>query len=228
MGYRDAVLADSPVSYWPLTETSGTTAVDAVAAHNGTYTGSYAQNAATVLVGTSVPSTNFTGGYVNLGDNAAYSPQAGASGLLTLECIWNPSTVSGTQMLMAKSDSGGSEYQFYASGSVLVIQIQQGNYVDICATSGGTLVAGANHHLVTTYDRAAGIVDLWINNVQVASSTAMTGTSADTATALNLSARVGLLNAAGLLAHCALYGSRLSAAKIASHFRESLRGGVSY
>jgi hypothetical protein len=35
--YRDEVLADNPVAYWRLGETSGTTAVDEVGNHNGTY-----------------------------------------------------------------------------------------------------------------------------------------------------------------------------------------------
>jgi hypothetical protein len=37
--YRDAVLGDSPVSYWRLGEAAGTTAVDIVGGHDGTYTG---------------------------------------------------------------------------------------------------------------------------------------------------------------------------------------------
>jgi hypothetical protein len=37
--YSDLVLSLSPLAYWPLNETSGTTAVDLVGAHNGAYTG---------------------------------------------------------------------------------------------------------------------------------------------------------------------------------------------
>ena len=37
--YSDAVLADGPIAYWQFEETSGTTAVDTVGSHSGTYVG---------------------------------------------------------------------------------------------------------------------------------------------------------------------------------------------
>ena len=38
--YRDTVLADHPISYWRLDETSGTTATDVQLANTGAYVGS--------------------------------------------------------------------------------------------------------------------------------------------------------------------------------------------
>jgi hypothetical protein len=42
MSYRDAVLADNPLAYWPLNETAGTTATDASGnGYHGAYSGGY-------------------------------------------------------------------------------------------------------------------------------------------------------------------------------------------
>ena len=43
-GYDSVILRDSPVSYWPLDETNGTTALDALGANNGTYAGDFTLN----------------------------------------------------------------------------------------------------------------------------------------------------------------------------------------
>lgn len=50
-GYLGAVLESQPASYWRLDETAGTTAVDRVAAKNGTYSGGYTLNQAGALSG---------------------------------------------------------------------------------------------------------------------------------------------------------------------------------
>lgn len=41
--YISRITSLSPVSFWPLQETTGTTATDAIGAHHGTYVGGYAQ-----------------------------------------------------------------------------------------------------------------------------------------------------------------------------------------
>jgi hypothetical protein len=40
--YQQAIRVLNPISYWPLNETSGTTAFDLIGGHNGTYTGTFA------------------------------------------------------------------------------------------------------------------------------------------------------------------------------------------
>ena len=52
--YDVLVLADSPVSYWPLDEASGTTANDLADSNNGTYTSGF-------TLGGAGPSSNFGG-----------------------------------------------------------------------------------------------------------------------------------------------------------------------
>jgi len=53
--YQQAMLSLKPVAYWPLDETSGTTAYDLIGGHNGTYMGTYLQ-------GQTGPTNAFFGG----------------------------------------------------------------------------------------------------------------------------------------------------------------------
>lgn len=76
--YRSAVMASSPVAYWRLSETSGTTAVDEVGSYDGTYVGSPSLGNAGPMELTSMYSNSQTA-YMNHADNAA------------LDCVTNGS-----------------------------------------------------------------------------------------------------------------------------------------
>lgn len=51
--YESTIEGDSPYAYWPLKETSGTTATDIVGGHNGTYTGGVTLGSAAGIPGDS-------------------------------------------------------------------------------------------------------------------------------------------------------------------------------
>ncbi len=66
-GYESAVEADSPSSYYPLNEASGTTTNDLVGSRNGTYTGGVTLNTqAWVAAGSKAASFDGTSGFVQL------------------------------------------------------------------------------------------------------------------------------------------------------------------
>jgi hypothetical protein len=72
VSYVSEILADSPVAYWRLGETSGTTAVDSSGSgHSGTYGGTLTLAQTGVLAGDADKSVLFGGGTVDLG-TAAY------------------------------------------------------------------------------------------------------------------------------------------------------------
>ena len=78
-GTSSEVLADNPVSYWRLGETSGTTATDAKGVQNGTYTGGYTLGVAGALPGdpNKAVTLNGTTGYVNVGNPAGLQLTSG-------------------------------------------------------------------------------------------------------------------------------------------------------
>jgi hypothetical protein len=71
MSYQSIILADNPVAYWPLDETSGTVAHDLSGnGYNGTYEGTYTLGSIPLVAG--VPSVlmggHGTDSLVNVGD----------------------------------------------------------------------------------------------------------------------------------------------------------------
>src|SRR5215471_17999671 len=80
-GYTSAILAEtSLVSFWPLAETSGTSAADAKGTNTGTYTGGYTLGQLPPYVQVS-GAVNFNGstGYVNVPTASNISPTAAVS-----------------------------------------------------------------------------------------------------------------------------------------------------
>lgn len=111
--YAAEVLADSPVAYWKLDETSGTTATDSVGGNNGTYTGGYTLNQPGIP-STGRPSVLFDGtsGYVNLGAPAALNLTAA----WTLEAwVYLISTPNGCAVI-SEQYTGGANPVLYALG----------------------------------------------------------------------------------------------------------------
>jgi glucose/arabinose dehydrogenase len=72
--YRSTVMADTPIAYWRLGETSGTTAADEIGGHTGTYVGGPTLGVTGAL--TADPNTAMTGNgtsqYVGVADSTAF------------------------------------------------------------------------------------------------------------------------------------------------------------
>ena len=71
-GYETTIEGDGPIAYWPLKETSGTTATDLISGKNGTYVGGVTLGSASGIPGdsgTTAALLNGTSGYVSLPSN---------------------------------------------------------------------------------------------------------------------------------------------------------------
>jgi len=104
--YRDAVMADLPLAYLRLDETSGTTAADETGnGHIGSYSGSYTQGASPLIQdGTSI---DFSGGHVRV-DNSGWMPSGTQE---QSHEIWIKANVGADAKLLSRGDpniSGGS------------------------------------------------------------------------------------------------------------------------
>ena len=227
--YDVVVLADSPVSYWPLDDPTGTTATDLADSNNGTYTSGF-------TLGGSGPSGNFGGstafngstGYVSVTDAANLR----ITSTLTLEA-WVfctayssanfgriisklASNFPGYELLMASSTSSSPPantvyFQFGNTGALA-------NVVDT-----GTLPLNTWIHFVATYNGTTAI--LYRNGVQVASGSVGSATIASNTTNLNIGRWPGTPAGSfwtGSIAGAAVYNTVLTQSQITRHYQSGI------
>lgn len=237
MRYEDVVLADGPSGYWPLNETSGSTAYDLGSTGvNGTYTNSPTLGAYAFPAGGRAP--HFAGAssqQVTIADNNAWSPDT-TSQLWTAEC-W----------IYTNSVTGGGGNTVFGKGNEWAIYSQSdfgGVYGNAClagflTNSGGSAdwsrLVGATGTWRTAHQRWAHVAivgsatatsnELWVNGKLIATGTAVSGSApANQADALVIGysvASAGRYHTGGI-AHCAYYGKQLTRDRIIAHYRAGL------
>lgn len=218
--YQLTVLADSPIGYWPLTDTTGTTAVDLSGnGRPGTYSGGYSLAATQLspLLG-NVVDLDGTDDYIDIADNTAWSP-TGGSALFTVEAWIKPSAVNRTAAFIV---SKHQEWQLRieSDGKILWDVNQSGISPVMSCTSPNPLTAGSRYHVVATFSRVLPKVELLINGTSVASSTSYSNNVVDTTNSLRIGGRSD--NAGnefiGSMGHIALYNTILSGPRILDHY----------
>jgi hypothetical protein len=221
--YSDAVLADTPVSYWRLDETSGTTAADSKGSSPGTYT-----NGPTLGQAGALPDTinNKAAAFDGVNDNVNV-PYAAAlnTAQFTLEFWAKPTGGAGTWRTPVNSwwerPQGVAPYKGYGIWAVNAdtwdaLAAYSSSYVEIV---GPRIVLNAWVHLVETFDGTT--LRLYVNGVQAASG-AVTGYTANTGAPLLIGGSdygSGLTEPfPGVVDDVAVYNSALTAAKIRTHY----------
>jgi hypothetical protein len=212
--YRDEVLADNPVSYWRLGETSGTTAGDERGANGGTYTGGVTLGQPGALVNDSNPAASLDGvnDYVVIPDSSSLDMSTAVS----VEAWIKRSRAGAWQVVVGKPGNGQSRFENYAiwfnSINQVVAYFGDGvGYVSVAAA-----IDTNWHHVVATYDNAT--AKLYVDGSIAASSSS---TIHLTANSLPLS--LGRTNGGssyygGLLDEVAVYPTALSAARVHTHY----------
>ena len=216
--YRDAVLADNPVSYWRLGETSGTAAADERATNGGTYTGGVALGQPGALVGDTNTAVSFDGvnDYVVIPDSNSLD----ATSAVSVEAWIKRSKAGAWQVVAGKPGNGQSRFENYAlwfnTLNQVVAYFGDGvGYVSVAAA-----VDTNWHHVVATYDNAT--AKLYVDGA-LATSSASTIRMAANALPLN----VGRSNGngsfyGGSLDELAVYGSALPEARVRAHYEVGL------
>lgn len=221
--YAGTILADHPIGYWRLGETSGTTATDATGNGNaGTYAGGYTQGQSGGPLGDPDPAVLLDGstGWVAV-QNA---PSLQLTGALTLEAWLKFASTSGIQAIVNKGDgvsASGSAYELaWIPGTGLGFQTFIGG-TRYEADQNVTPTAGKWYHLVGTRS-AAGQLSFYVNG-------ALAATGSDTGAPLNnVAAGIGLgasgngtvhLPLNGTLDEVAIYPGALTASQVLTHWQ---------
>lgn len=219
--YDSVVLADSPVGYWKLNDTSGTTAVDSSTnANNGTYHGGFillgANGIANLSGGVLL---NGTSGYISVPAISAYNVTTAWSveGWAMINSLPNASPNFITEMFTGGSNpvsfglginvdgsnSGAFEVSYY-TGSSWQSALGPQYYINLPV------------YLVGTYDGTN--LNLYINGVLVVTATPAAHVASNDGLVLGAgnTGTNGFLK--GILSSVALYNTVLTAAKIRAHY----------
>jgi hypothetical protein len=220
--YRDAVMADAPVLYWRLAETTGTTAADASGnGRSGTYYNTYTRGVASPLESeTRDTATQFVTGLVTA--NAATS----ATPAFSIEAWFRTDTIAGGRIIGFGNNgtnvaSTTTDRQLYMSPQGKVVFGMGSKKVTIASAS--SYNNNAWHHVVGTYSSTSG-ADLFVDGQLVASGN---GAAANLTTGYWRIAAEHPLSwpsapttnyFAGSIDEAAVYGTNLSATRIQAHY----------
>ncbi len=220
--YTQVVLADSPLAFWELNETTGTVAADSSGhALNGTYTGGYTLGAVPPAHAPGAVLLNGSSGFVNGGSPAALT----LTSAWTLESwVYLTATPSGSGVI-CEGYTGAGDSVLYAMGfatntGVGASTLMAGFYTGSAweAVVGPTPSLNAWHHVCATWDNTNLL--LYLDGAQVAS-----GVPGATPVSSNNGIYVGRRwdttatpYFAGRLACAAIYGAALTATRISAHY----------
>ncbi len=220
--YRDAVLADDPIAYYRLNETSGTAALDETGhGHTGTYVG-VTQGVAGALLSDPDPAVSMAKGtqsHVTVGDRLAVFLRAPFS----VEVWIKPTELDETYRFPFSNEQLSPR-----NGYALVIHTQYGitfeRYVDDgqAVTQGAPIAVGVYHHVVGTYDGAS--LRLYLNGIYMTEKEDVRDMPVYTP-----AAAIGILLDGmrgpfdGAIDEVAIYSSALTPARVKAHFDAAKR-----
>jgi hypothetical protein len=212
-------MADAPLAYWRLGETSGTVAADQLGTRNGTYANSPALGQPGALFNDPAKSVGFNGTsqYMQAPSDAALNPAR-----FSVEVWARPTGGAGTYHGVVSS-------RVYPQGWVLYLG-PDGSWEFWVNSGSGMISIYSNpstlnswQHLVGTFDGAT--ANLYVNGVAVASAP-VTGYAGQLGNALQIarSEPGDNLYFPGQLEEAAVYGAALSATQVQNHYSVGTTG----
>jgi hypothetical protein len=221
--YSHAVLADSPVAFWRLGETSGSTAADRAGSNNATIAGNVTLNQAGALADANT-AMRFDGvdGTDVRAPNSASLMAINGSTAVTMEAWVNPQSVtlpSGYRLFYSFPGQPGTYLGLYSAGgtarfiaSMVINGVQRSYY------AGPAVVTGTWYHVAATYDGTA--MTMYINGAPVGQLTGLSGALSLGASGVQLGSYPvtgASLGFDGLVDEAAIYSYALPAGQIAAH-----------
>lgn len=215
--YGPVVLADSPLGYWTLDETSGTSAADSSGnAHPGTYVAPVTLNQTPLI--TTGHAVLFSNGRVTLPANLISIPTAASA--FSMEAWISTSTALNRSFISGRNSVNGNPIiDFGVNAGKAFVQVRDGAGAGLMTlTTGASVNDGLTHHLVATRTTGKAWV-IYIDSVSSATGSD-TMTSGITTCDDSFIAQEGQQVTAfpGTLDEVALYTSTLSAARVLAHY----------
>ena len=241
--YEDAVTVDAPVSYWQLNETSGTVAIDAMAANNGTYNslpagGGDGQIGAVGPRPASSPieflgfDTDNAAPHLNLLDDCVLVPDSATldiTNALTVEAWINPDmdSANGYTKIVTKNNSGHYSWELYqyrysADNILLRFQVSADGAATTMASTDYIVPDGEWTHVAATFEPGTAI-RIYINGAKAAVNTTSIPASIHAGTAEVIIGAykwgIPIYNEFdGLIDEVAIYDKTLSSSKVTQHY----------
>ena len=245
--YSDVVLADNPIAYWKLDETSGSTAVNDGSlsfAANGTYVSAHTKGATSLVAGGGT-SVQFSGGYVSFGHINGIN-RSGPFTQKTIELWFRPNSLTGRQVLYEQG-GGTRGLNIYLDGADLYVNgwnranddgwrraAPWGNPTPVFVSLLGAVATNTTYHVVLVMDGDAsgtsGTITGYLNGVSFGQQAGV-GRLWDHNPAVIGDANAGTRfhdnntsttnrDFDGQIDEVALYNTALSAAQVLLHFQE--------
>jgi RHS repeat-associated protein len=211
--YEDTVLADSPVAFWPLGETSFNTATDLTQTFDGQYFNSYTQGDVGPAINYPNKATNFSGAnaYVRFNHTTLLEP-----GAVTVEIWIKPSSIPANDTTMLVSPQPGNS-EWSTNGYVMTFDGtsngQGGKITWAGITTAAALPTGSWSYIVGTTDSTT--TRIYVNGKE---STAVGGGGPNYGGSANFDAQLTRYTFPGDIADLAIYSSSLSGSKVAAHY----------
>jgi hypothetical protein len=214
-------MADSPLGYWRLGESSGTVAANQLSTGNGTYTASPTLGQPGALFGDPATSVGFNGTtqYVQVPNNAAFNTTQ-----FSVEIWARPNSVAGAYRGVISSrvyplgwtlyQGQDGSWEFWVNSGAGMTSI----YSDAPAT------ANTWYHLVGTFDGTN--VLLYVNGVVSSTTGTASGYAPQTTTPLQMAQAepADNLHFPGRLEEAAVYSTALTAAQVQRHYSVGTTG----
>lgn len=226
--YDQKITADLPLAYWKLQETEGTSAVEEIAANNGTYAAGYTLNQPGFIAAfKSVAVDGVDASRITI-PNAAFSPITGTAAL-SIESWVRPASLpplDGNIFMFFSTDGASNQnyMSFNRNGGVQAVLVSlriNGAQVAVRST-GFTPTAATWYHIVETYDGSK--VRIYVNGVDYSPVNAPSGNVDLGVSAGRLGGWVvaGGFGFPGNISHTAMYATVLSPTTIVQHYSMGL------
>jgi glucose/arabinose dehydrogenase/PKD repeat protein len=218
--YAQLVAGLSPVAYWRLGETGGTTAADAAGGNTGTYVGSPGLGTAGLLTGDADRAVTFDGS----NDAVTVPSSASLNQTSRLSIVaWIQPAKWGAKRRIVEKGTSDNQYKLTGENGQLTWQI-----AGVGKTTAPLPSTGARHLVVATFDGTSPAMRLYVDGVQVASSVAVGTAIPATTNALNIGNQPGSNNVndhfRGVIDDVSIHSITLSASQVTSLWQNGITG----
>lgn len=230
LSYAEEVIADSPVRFFRLKETSGTAAIDEMGNASGTYSGGHTLNqAAFTADGASVhfDATATPGGMVNCNFTTDYIYTLSIEFMINIDATGNDvlaHVISKSHFYANATTELPVAVRYVPASQKIVFALNQGSsFTATKELQSPAMTPGVDYHVVCRY-KANDFCDILFDRVVVATSTIAFSINSDPtrnwriATPQENAGGVGTGSFKGRLAEVAIYSHILSQSRIDAHY----------